>query len=63
MITCLGKRCLFDLLCISFMGVSQSVCVLLFLLVFWSGVWDLIVLIPDHCPSIYLKLIKCFDLS
>ena len=30
-----------------------SLCVLLFLLVFEGRMWDLIVLIPDHCLSIY----------
>ena len=38
----------------SFVSVGPSVCVLLSLLVFVGGMWDLIVLIPDHCLSIYL---------
>ena len=31
-----------------------SLCVILsFLLFFWDGMWDLIVLIPEHCLSFY----------
>ena len=47
--TCLGKSCSFGLLCVSFVGVCQ---------ILYVGVegrmWDVIVLIPDHCLSIYL---------
>ena len=56
MITCLGKSCSFGLLCVSFVNVYQFLCVCLsFPFGFEGGVWDLIVLIPDHCRSIYLS--------
>ena len=50
MATCLGKSCSFDLLCMSFVNVYQSVCPS-FPFGFEGGMWD--VLIPDHCLSIY----------
>ena len=58
MTTCLGQSCSFGLLCVSFVGVCQIfVRVLLSLLVLVGGgggrMWDVIVLIPDHCLSIY----------
>ena len=56
MTTCLGKRCLFGLLCVSFVNAYQFVCVSFFLFVFEGGVWDLIVLIPDHRLSIYFPV-------
>ena len=41
----------------SFMTVYQFfVCVLLSLLFFFGGMWDLIVLIPDHCLSVYFDI-------
>ena len=49
MTTCVGKGCSFGLLCVSFVSVCQSVRVLLSLLVVEGELWDLIVLIPDHC--------------
>ena len=52
MIICLGKRCSFGLLCVSFVIVYQSVCASL-PFCFEGGMWDLIVVIPDHCLSIY----------
>ena len=52
MTTCLGKSCSFGLLCVSYVGVCQILCQS-----FPFGVegkmWILIVLIPDHCLSIY----------
>ena len=48
MTTCMGKSCSFGLLCVSFMGVCQTLCVSF---PFWT--WVLFVLIPDHCLSIY----------
>ena len=57
MITCLGKSCSFDsfsLLRVSYVNVYQFVCVWAsFPSGFEGGVWHLIVLIPDHCLSIY----------
>ena len=52
MTNCLGKSCLFGFLRVSFVIVFQSVCVL-FPFGFEGGMWDLSVLIPDHCLSIY----------
>ena len=37
------------------MNVYQFVCMFFSLLVFYGGMWDLIVLIPDHCLSIYFQ--------
>ena len=57
MAACLGKSCSFDLLCVSFVHVYLFfVCVLLSLFGFEGGMWDLIVLIPDHCLPIYLTV-------
>ena len=55
MATCFGKSCSFGLLCVSFENVYEFVCVLLSLLVL-RVMWDLIVLIPEHCLSIYFSL-------
>ena len=52
MITSLEKSCSFGLMHVSFVIVYQSVCALFSLLRFENGIWDLIVLIPDHCLSI-----------
>ena len=43
MTTCLGKSYSF-VLCVSFFPFG-----------FEGGMWDVIVLIPDHCLSIYFK--------
>ena len=51
MTTCLGKSCTFGLLCVSFVNVYLFVCPY-FPFVFESEMWDLVVLIPDHCLSI-----------
>ena len=49
MTTCLGKSCTFGTLCLSFVNVYQFVCEYLsFPFGFEGGMWDLIVLIPDH---------------
>ena len=56
MITCLGRSCLFGLLCMSFWNVYEFVCVLLSRLVFKGGMWVVIVLISDTCLSIYSRL-------
>ena len=49
MITCLGKRCSFGLLCVSFVNMYQLVCVLLSLLVLRVGCGiRLYIVIPDH---------------
>ena len=37
----------------SFVGVGQIVCVTSFPFSIECGMWDVIVLIPDHCLSIY----------
>ena len=46
----------------SFVGVGQSVCMLhSFPFGIEGGMWDVIVLIPNHCPSIYLDMYNpCF---
>ena len=48
MITCLGKSCLFGLLCVSFVNVYQIFCPS-FPFGIEGGMWDVIVLILDHC--------------
>ena len=50
-----GKE-LFILLTVSFFRkrLSSFVCVFLSLFGIEGGMWDVIVLIPDHCLSIYL---------
>ena len=53
MTTCLGKSSLFALLYASFVNVYEFG-VYFFPFWFWGGMWDLIVLIPDHCLYIYL---------
>ena len=53
MTICLGKSCPFGLLCVSFVNVYQFLCVSFFSFGFEGGMWDLIVLISDHCLSIY----------
>ena len=52
MTTCLGKSCSFGFLCQPLVSVCQSMCVLLPLLAFGSGMLDLIVLIPNYYLSI-----------
>ena len=37
----------------SFVGVGQILCVPSLLFGIEGGMWDVIVLIPDHCVSIY----------
>ena len=55
MTTCLGKSYSFALLCVSFLNVYLSVYAS-FPFGFESGVWDLIVLVPDHRLSFYCTL-------
>ena len=50
---CLGKSCSFGLLYMSFLNVYQMLCVSHFPFGIECGMWDVIVLIPDHCISIY----------
>ena len=50
MTTCLGKSCSFCLLCMSF--INFCLCHS-FPFGFEGEILDLIVLIPDHCLSIY----------
>ena len=54
MTTCIKKSCSFGLLCVSFVYVYQFCVCHLFPFGFEDGMWDLIVLIPDHCLSIYI---------
>ena len=57
MTICLGKSCSFGLLYVSFVGVGQILCVSFFPFGIEGGMWDVIVLIPDHCLSIYLAVL------
>ena len=54
MTTCLGKSCSFGKLCLSWALVKFYVCPS-FPFGIEGGMWDVIVLIPDHCLSIYLE--------
>ena len=56
MTTCSGKSCSFGLLCVSFVNVYQILCASFFPFGTEGGMWDVIVLVPDHCLSIYLDL-------
>ena len=58
--TYLGKSCSFGLLCMSFMGVCQSLCVSFFPFGIEGRMWDVIVLITDHCLPIYFCNIFTF---
>ena len=49
---CLEKSCSIGLLCVSFVGVCQILCVSFFPFGI-NRMWVVIVLIPDHCLSIY----------
>ena len=52
MTTCLGKSCSFGILSVFRERLSIFVC-LSFPFGFEDGMWDLIILIPDHSLSIY----------
>ena len=55
MTTCLGKSCSFGLLCVSFVNIYQILCVCpSFPFGITGEKWDVIVLIPYQCVSIYL---------
>ena len=56
MTTCLGNSCLFALLFVSFVGICQIVCVSFFPIGIEGKMRVVIVLIPDHCLSIYFSL-------
>ena len=53
MTTCLGKSCSFGLLCVYFVNVYQFCVCPSFLSGVEGWIWDVIVIIPDHCLSIY----------
>ena len=54
MTACLGKSCSFGLLCVSFVGVCKILCVCpSFPFGIDGRMWDVIVLIPGRCLSIY----------
>ena len=51
----LGKSCSIGLLCVSFVGVCQILCACPSFPFGTEGrKWVVIILIPDHCLSIYL---------
>ena len=54
MTTYLRKNCSFSFLCMSFLNVYHFVCAS-FPFGFLVGMWDLIVLVTDHCPSFYFS--------
>ena len=58
MTTYLTKSCSFGVLCMSFVNAYQSVVCSSLPFRFDGGMWDLIVLIPEHAISIYFSLRK-----
>ena len=57
---CLGKSCSFGLLCASIEGVCQILCEPSFPFDIEGRMWNVIVLIPDHCRSIYFGSSKTY---
>ena len=55
MTTCWGNSCLFGLLYVSLVMLSSCVCAS-FPFGFEVGIFDLFLLVPDHCLSFYLRL-------
>ena len=53
MTTCLGKSCLFGLLCVNVDQFGVCASTLSETFGFEGGVWGLVLLIPDHCISLY----------
>ena len=60
MATYLGKSCSFGLPRVHFVNCRQFVYLVISLLVFGGGMWDLIVSVPDHCLSFYFKCMDFF---
>ena len=56
MTTCFVKSFSFGLVCVSFVNVCEFVCLFLFRLDFGVRMWNLVVLIADHCLSVYFTL-------
>ena len=54
--TCLGKSFSFGLLCVSSVNVYQICVCTSFPLGIKDGMWDVNVLIPDYCFSIYFVI-------
>ena len=57
MTTCLGKSCSFGLLCVSNVGFVKCCVRPHFPFGIEGRMWDVIVLIPGHCLSIYFTSI------
>ena len=53
MTACLGKNCSFSLPCVSFVIVYQYYVCASFSFSFEGRMWDLIVLVPNHCNLFY----------
>ena len=53
MTTCLGKSCSFGLLRVPFLNCCQFLYLVVSLFGFEGTMWDLIVIVPDHCLSFY----------
>ena len=63
MTACLGKSCLFDLLCVLFRE-CLSVCVFAsFPDGFEGGMWHWIIFIPDHRLSLYFDSFNLINLD
>ena len=56
MTTCLGKSCSLGLLRVPFLNCCQFMYLVISLLLFKSGIWDLIVSVPVHCLSFYFVM-------
>ena len=58
MTTCLEKSCSFGLLCVSFVNCYQFCVRPSFPFGYEGGIWDLTVLVSDHCLSTYPSRIR-----
>ena len=64
MTTCLGKSCSFGLLSVCVLHERLSICACVSLSFGFEGeMWNLIILVPDHCLSFYFgrKIVACID--
>ena len=58
MTTYLGKSCSFGLSRVPFVNCGQFMYLVISLFGFEGRMWDLIVSVPDHCLSFYLRPTK-----
>ena len=61
MTTYLGKSCSFGLPRVPFVNCGQFMYLVISLFGFEGRMWDLIVSVPDHCLSFYLRREVCSE--